>query len=436
MKKIILLFVLIASFVTVNAQTNSSKPVTEGNYNKWSIELAGGFNKPLRPMKYFTSTPSPYVVDLGVRYMFNTKFGLKADLGYNSFQGGKKSNDFNTKYYRTDLQAVVNFGRMMDFETWTNTIGLLVHSGFGAAQLEDQNSAIKDKMINFIVGVTGQIKLSNKLALTGDFTTILNARQNHTFDAAIVNRSKGFSGILFNGTIGLTLYLGKNKKHADWVILIDKDLLALKNKVDSLVDKDIQALKGRVDNLENNLTDSDKDGVADYLDQEAGTIPDHMVDSKGKSIDLDNNGIPDALESYLTKTYANTDKTDDDSQQLTDSKSITKLVNGGYVAAYFDFNKSTPTDSSIDGINFVLSYLRNNPSASVEITGHADEIGNASYNEKLSNERANSIKNILIKANIAASRITVVAAGEDASVDKNSALARKLARKATFKINN
>ncbi len=432
MKKIILLFVLIATSVTVNAQTSTRKPITNDDYNKWSIELAGGFNKPLRPMKYFTSTPSPYIVDLGVRYMFNTKFGLKADLGYNSFQGGKKSIDFNTKYYRTDLQAVVNLGRMMDFETWTNTIGLLVHSGFGAAQLEDQNSAIKDKMINFIIGATGQIKLSNKLALTGDFTTILNARQSHTFDAASVNRGKGFSGILFNGTIGLTLYLGKNKKHADWVILIDKDLLALKNKVDSLVDKDILALKNRVDNLENNLLDSDKDGIADYLDQEAGTIPDHMVNSKGKSIDLDNNGIPDELESYLTKTYAN--RTDNDSQQLTDSESITKLVNGGYVAAYFDFNKSTPTDSSIDGINFILNYLRNNPSASVEIIGHADEIGNALYNEKLSNERANSIKNILLKANIAASRISVVAAGEDTSVDKGSTLARKLARRATFKI--
>jgi len=417
----------------MDAQTNTSKPITNDDYNKWSIELAGGFNKPQKPMTYFTSTPSPYVVDLGVRYMFNTKFGLKADLGYNSFQGGKKSIDFDTKYYRADLQAVANLGRMMDFETWTNTIGLLAHSGFGVAQLEDQNSAIKDKMINLIIGVTGQIKLSNRLALTGDFTTILNARQSHTFDAARVNRSKGFSGILFNGTIGLTLYLGKNKKHADWVILVDKDLLTLKNKVDSLVDKDILALKSRVDNLENNLTDSDKDGIADYLDQEAGTIPDHMVNSKGKSIDLDNNGIPDELESYLTKNYGSAGKTDNDSQ-LADSESITKLVNGGYVAAYFDFNKSTPTDSSIDGINFILNYLRNNPSASVEIIGYADEIGDALYNEKLSNERANSIKNILLKANIVASRISVVAAGEDTSVDKGSTLARKLARRATFKI--
>jgi OOP family OmpA-OmpF porin len=34
-----------------------------------------------------------------------------------------------------------------------------------------------------MAGVTGQIKLSDRVALTG-FTTILNAKQNLTFDAA------------------------------------------------------------------------------------------------------------------------------------------------------------------------------------------------------------------------------------------------------------
>jgi OOP family OmpA-OmpF porin len=33
-------------------------------------------------------------------------------------------------------------------------------------------------MGNFMAGVTGQIKLSDRVALTGDFTTILNAKQD------------------------------------------------------------------------------------------------------------------------------------------------------------------------------------------------------------------------------------------------------------------
>ncbi|CAD0006858.1 MULTISPECIES: OmpA family protein [Flavobacterium] len=418
MKKIVLLLVLIATLGNVTAQTSTGESLTDGNYNKWSIEFAGGFNKPQKPMTFSTSTPNLYVVDLGARYMFNNKFGLKADFGYNSFQEGKNTPEFSTKYYRIGLQGVANLGRIMNFENWTNTIGLLGHGGFGAAHFEDQNSPIKDKMFNFIAGVTAQIKLSNKLAITGDLTTILNASQDYSFDAASTNKVAGFSGILFNGTIGLTLYLGKNEKHADWITLIDKDALAQRE---------------RIDNLEKMLIDSDKDGVADYLDLEPNTIAGLMVDSKGRAVDLNNNGIPDELESYLTKTYPNKINGND---PISDSESITKLVNGGYVAAYFDFNKSTPTDSSIDGINFVVNYLRNNPSASVEITGYADEIGNASYNEKLANERANSVKDILLKAKIASERINVTSGGVDASVDKESALARKLARRVTFKIKN
>ena len=99
---------------------------------------------------------------------------------------------------------------------------------------------------------------------------------------------------------------------------------------------------------------------------------------------------------------------------------IKNLINGGYVAAYFNFNKSTPTNVSTEGIDFILTYLRNNPSASVDIIGHADEIGRSAYNDKLSNARANNVKNTLVKANIDASRLNVIAAGEDNSVDKDS----------------
>ena len=110
------------------------------------------------------------------------------------------------------------------------------------------------------------------------------------------------------------------------------------------------------------------------------------------------------------------------------------MINGGYVATYFDFNKSTPTNVSTEGTDFILTYLRNNPSASVDIIGHADELGRSAYNDKLSNARATTIKNTLVKANIAASRLNVIAAGEDTSVNKDSDAARKLVRRVTFMV--
>ena len=417
MKKLILTLVFAAAFTTMSAQTETEKS-TKDNYNKWSIELAGGVNKPQRPMTsgYFTSTPSPYVIDLGARYMFNNKFGLKADFGYNSFEGQKNSKDFSTKYYRVDLQAVANLGRIMSFETWTNTIGLLGHAGFGLAQLEDQNSAVKDRMGNFMAGVTGQIKLSNRVSLTGDFTTILNAAQDQTFDAATFRPHQGFQGILFNGTVGLTVYLGKNVKHADWVI----------DNEDRL-----DGIDAKIATIENKMLDTDNDGVADYLDQEPSTAAGSLVNTKGVSVDANNNNVPDDVEKYIMENY--TSKTDK-SPMLSNNELIKSLINGGYVATYFDFDKSTPTNVSTEGIDFILTYLRNNPTASVDIIGHADEIGRSAYNDKLSNARAAKVKSILLKANVDASRLNVIAAGEDNSVDKDSELARKLVRKVTFRI--
>lgn len=418
MKKIILTLVFASAMTTLSAQTEPVKS-TEDGFNKWSIELAGGVNKPQRPMTsgYFTSTPSPYVVDLGVRYMFNNKFGLKADFGYNSFQGKNNSKDFDTKYYRADIQAVANLGRIMNFETWTKTIGLLGHAGFGLAQLEDQNSALKDRMGNFMAGVTGQIKLSDRIALTGDFTTILNAAQDATFDGASTRASRGFSGILFNGTVGLAVYLGKNVKHADWVI--DNE-------------SRFDAIDARFMAIENKMLDTDKDGVADYLDEEANTPAGAMVDTKGRSIDKNNNNVPDETEAYILKNYSN--NTTNNSPLLTNNELIRSLINGGYVAVYFDFNKSKPTNVSTEGTDFILTYLRNNPTASVDIIGHADEIGRSAYNDKLSNARANNVKNTLVKANVDASRLNVIAAGEDTTVDIDSENARRLVRRVTFRV--
>lgn len=421
MKKIILTFVFASALTTMSAQTETTKntPVAvENNYNKWSVELAGGLNKPMRPMTagYRTAVASAYVADLGVRYMFNNKFGLKADFGYNSFKEGENSLGFDSQYYRVDLQGVANLGRIMSFETWTNTLGLLGHAGFGLGFGESDKFSGTDRMGNFIAGVTGQIKLSNRIALTGDFTTILNAKQNRTFDGASSIGSPGFGGVLFNGTVGLTVYLGKNEKHADWVI--DNE-----GRFDA-IDQRFMA-------IENKMLDTDKDGVADYLDEEANTPAGAMVDTKGRSIDKNNNNVADDTEAYILKNYAGNTG---DGSVIYNNDLIKSLINGGYVAVYFDYNKSTPTNVSTEGTDFILTYLRNNPTATVDIIGHADELGRSEYNDKLSAARANNVKNTLIKANIDASRLNVVAAGEDTSVDKDSDAARKLVRRVTFRV--
>jgi len=377
MKKIVTIVALTLGLIDLHAQTETKN--TETNYNKWSIEVAGGLNKPQRPFsakEYYTAIPNPFVVDLGARYMFNNKFGLKADIGYDSFTDGKSSAKFDSKYYRADLQAVANLGRIMNFETWTKSIGLLAHTGFGMGIIESKNMTFNDNVVNFIAGATAQVRLTDRLALTGDFSTILNASQDATFDGVYRhNEERGFSGIIFNGTVGLNIYLGKQNKHADWIVISDHvDVTALENKI-----ADLEALI---------------------------------------------NKIPEQKPQIVVEKPVT----------LAEKDQMKEMINDKYYSVYFDFNKATPIENSTAAIDVILTYLRKNPAASMDIIGYADQVGSSEYNEKLSNLRAGNIKTIFEKAGIASSRLNIVSAGADKSIQKDSEEANRLARRVTFRV--
>jgi OOP family OmpA-OmpF porin len=416
-KKLASVSLLILSFAASaqNASTTSAS-FDNSDYNKWSIELNGGVNHPVRTMTagYSTATLNPFHADLGVRYMFSPKFGLKFDFGYDKFQERDNTSPFESTQLRTSIQGVVNVGRALNFETWTNTIGLLVHGGLGVSQLKAENGFDgKDYAGNGILGITGQIKLSNKVVLTGDLTGIANGRQNWNFDGKSAVSTGAFDGGLLNASVGLTFYLGKHEGHADWVSEADK----------------FNELEQRVATIETGLIDTDKDGVADLYDLEPNSITGVAVNTKGQSIDNNKNGVPDELESYLEKTYGQ------NGQTVVTNSTVEELINGGYVNVYFDFNSSKPSNSSLSGVDFLVKYLKNNPSKKADIIGYADEIGNTSYNQALSQKRAESVKNVLINAGIDASRLNVIGNGEDASVNKNSKEARQIVRRVTFKVN-
>ena len=180
--------------------------------------------------------------------------------------------------------------------------------------------------------------------------------------------------------------------------------------------------------------DSDKDGVVDYLDTEPNTITGVMVDPKGRAVDLNKNNVPDELEKYLERYALKSDVKNSAPVTAATEDVIKKLINEGYISIYYDFNKSTPITESSNQISYILTYLRNNPSASADIIGHADEVGSSKYNDQLAKTRASKIKETLIKAQVAASRLNVVSEGEDKSVDVKSEEAKKLVRRVTFKV--
>lgn len=418
MKKIIFSLILLGA-ITANAQ--------ERNYNQWSVEAEAGVHKPSNPFSpgYSTATPSLLQGGLGVRYMMNEKFGVKLDAGYNNIKSNDDSQEFETNYYRTSLQGVVNMGSVLNFRSWTNNFNVLFHGGMGYAVNKPKypNDFDKgDQMLHLMAGVTPQFKLSDRLALTGDLSVIGNANHANTWDGAqplntVVdnNQLRGLNGMLVNASVGLTFYLGKKAIHADWY-----------SKEDVIMSK-LDSLDQRLSKVETDMVDTDQDGIADYLDKEPNTVVGAAVDSKGRAVDVNNDGIPDTMLVPLDARYAS--KGDTQGGNI-----IKELIDNGYVNVYFRFNSTTPEDYSLQSVNYLIIYMNENPGSKAELIGYADELGDVSYNQKLSEKRAVKVQELLVAAGIDAARLTVRGGGEDTSVDKNSTGARQLVRRVTFKL--
>src|SRR5690606_30303318 len=115
-----------------------------------------------------------------------------------------------------------------------------------------------------------------------------------------------------------------------------------------------------------------------YLDREPNTPSGVAVDTKGRAIDLNNNGIPDELESVLDARYASKG----DLEKIgSEPQAIRNLINKGYVNVYFRFNSTTPETYSFQSVNYLIQYMKENPEAKADLIGYADEIGNAAYNQ-------------------------------------------------------
>ena len=442
MKKITLLSLLVASSFSSHAQQKKEEVKSSSDYNRWTIEASVGQAKGVKPYSpgFFSSDPRTFFgqpqansLSIAGRYMIGPKFGVKLALHYEDLKPTKNNGSFpyEMQIMGFSLQGVVNLNRLFGIEDNLKRFGILGHAGVKVDKMTSKtedpptsylypvstnhNSGRTEYNGGLIIGASPQYRFSKKMAVLLDVSIQNSFRQHFNWDGSYSSESNNLNGQMVTTSLGLTYSLGKGDIHGDWAVIKDKNL------------EKIEALDKKIGAIETQMNDTDKDGVPDYLDQENNSVAGVAVDTRGRMVDLNKNNIPDELERYIEKsTKATAEKSKEDA--------VLRLVNEGYIAAYYKSGKSDATDSSTEGIDFMLNFLRNHPETYIDIVGHADEIGNTASNNALALKRAQNIKNILVKAGIDPSRLNAISQGEDTSVAPDSEGARKLVRKVTFRV--
>lgn len=85
----------------------------------------------------------------------------------------------------------------------------------------------------------------------------------------------------------------------------------------------------------------------------------------------------------------------------------------------FDVSSFTVSQSLRGDLFSVAQNLQRYPDSSVQVVGHTDSTGSASYNQTLSERRANAVADVLIQGGVAPARIRAIGRGEDQPVASN-----------------
>ncbi|MDO3378615.1 OmpA family protein [Geoalkalibacter halelectricus] len=86
----------------------------------------------------------------------------------------------------------------------------------------------------------------------------------------------------------------------------------------------------------------------------------------------------------------------------------------------FDINSATIKPGAYDEINRVANVLNQYPQTNILIAGHTDSTGSESYNQQLSERRAQSVKSALQGQGVSPMRMTTIGYGESRPIADNS----------------
>jgi len=201
---------------------------------------------------------------------------------------------------------------------------------------------------------------------------------------------------------------------------------------DGVVNKDDECpdVQGPAENNGCPYPDNDEDGVPNQDDN----CPDEKgsPDNKGCPLpDRDGDGVPDATDKC--PEIKGTAEFDGCPNQ---KNKIVELLNENRIIL-FSVDSSVLSKEGIDFLESMLPYIVQSPNLAIEVSGHASSDGSSSYNQVLSEKRAQSVAEYLRNKGVKESQIQTIGLGETQPIESNSnEMGRAKNRRIEIKISN
>jgi len=458
MKKLLLLCIGIAFTFTSRAQTEDKK---------WNVGLHAGvtqYSGDLGRDWYQTDTNMYGFGGISVsRYLgklFDVNLLLsKGTMGYNNNQTAAFRSDFNAASINLRFNIVAP----------EYIIRPYVFAGVGAILFDNQLNFHQEKY-DFMLPSTGagiNIRLTPMIMLNLQETFMFSNHDGRDgVDNAGGKMEKKDSYVTHMA--GLTFNLGNSVDTDQDGVSDKKDTCpgtpagVAVDKMGCPLDKDADGVPDYMDNcpdiagskMLNGCPDRDNDGVEDSKDQcpdQAGTV------ALNGCPDADGDGVADKDDKCPTLAGPQSNggcPMDSDKDGLADKDDDCPTVAGPISnkgcpevtvevieklkiqarSVFFNSGKSTfkaGDAATITSLDAMREILVNYPNAKFSIEGHTDSDGSDAFNQKLSEDRANAVRNALIEKGVKADNLTAVGFGESKPLASNKTKAGKAQNRRT-----
>jgi len=171
--------------------------------------------------------------------------------------------------------------------------------------------------------------------------------------------------------------------------------------------------------------------IGHYMDKQEQSMRQAIANSEAASVRREQEVLAEAKADSTQKSQQALAEAKADSAK----KSVDVLTVTFKSDYLFAVNSSTLLPGAYDELERVAKVLTQYPETTIRIAGHTDSTGTVDYNQKLSERRAEAVKNALTGMGVNPSRLTTIGYGESKPIASNNAEAgRQMNRRVEIRI--